>query len=76
VILNVENVKTLLITVLNVPKDILIIVDNVKLVILFVVLVKKQLLTVLVVLLITISLKLIKVNVLKNVKKDITETNL
>lgn len=75
-ILNVENVKTLLITVLNVPKDISIIVDNVKLVILFVVLVKKQLLTVLVVLLITISLKLIKVNVLKNVKKDITETNL
>jgi len=76
VILNVENVKTLLITVLNVPKDISITVDNVKLVILFVVLVKKQLLIVLVVLLITIFRKLIKVNVPKNVKKDITETNL
>lgn len=75
-ILNVENVKTLLITVLNVPKDISITVDNVKLVILFVVLVKKQLLIVLVVLLITIFRKLIKVNVPKNVKKDITETNL
>lgn len=58
------------------PKDTSISVDNVKLVILFVVLVKNQLLTVLVVLLITIFLKLIKVNVLKNVKKDITETNL
>lgn len=70
-ILNVENVKILLITVLNVPKVISKIVDNANNVILYVELVKKQLLIVLVALLITIFLKLTLENVLKNVKKVI-----